>query len=132
MIKKKLLYLIIWCILSLLALCSCSNNQKDWKNIDAEKVILYNNGEMTVLENKAEIEKFVDLLQVDSWKVLNKKLTEGMNQILVAELYKNEEMIGEIDFFDDNIIQFQIGAATFELKTESDVAEKVLDTYIVK
>lgn len=130
MAKKKLLYSIVYCIFSVFVFSGCASDPNEWENLDAEKIILYNEDQMTVLENKTEVEEFVDLLQVDSWELLNGTLDEKMDQILVAELYKNEEMIGKIDFFDDDIIQFEIGAATFNLEAENDVVIKVLDTFI--
>lgn len=130
MAKKKLLYSIVYCIFSVFIFSGCTSNPNEWENLDAEKVILYNEDQTTVLENKTEVEEFVDLLQVDSWELLNGSLGEEMDQILVAELYKNKEMIGKIDFFDDDIIQFKIGVTTFNLEAENDVVVKVLDTFI--
>lgn len=130
MAKKKLLYSIVYCIFSVFIFSGCTSNPNEWENLDAEKVILYNEDQTTVLENKTEVEEFVDLLQVDSWELLNGSLREEMDQILVAELYKNEEMIGKIEFFNDHIIQFELGVATFDLEAENDVVVKVLDTFI--
>lgn len=132
MVKKKSLYLIAYCIFSVFAFCGCSTNLDEWNIVDAEKVILYNEDQTTVLENKTEVEEFIDFLQVDSWQLLNSNLSAGMDQILVAELYKGEEMIGQINFYDDDIIQFEIGTAAFNLKAKNDVVGKVLDAFIVE
>lgn len=130
MAKKKLLYPIVYCIFSVFVFSGCVSDPNEWENFDAEKVILYNEDQTTVLENKTEVEEFVNLLQVDSWELLNGSLGEEMDQILVAELYKSGEMVGKIEFFNDDIIQFEIGAATFDLVAENDVVVKVLDTFI--
>lgn len=132
MVKQKLLYPIAYCIFLVFAFCGCSTNLDEWKIVEAEKVVLYNEDQTTVLENKTEIEEFIDLLQVDSWQILNSNLSEGVNRILVAELYKNEEMIGQMDFFDDDIIQFKMGTATFNLEAKNDVERKILDAFIAE
>lgn len=131
MFKKKLLHSIAYGIFLVFAFCGCASNTNERKIVDAEKVILYNEDQTTVLENKTEIEKFVDLLQVDSWEFINRDLNGGRDLILVAELYKNKEIIGKIKFFDENVIQFEIGTVAFNLEAKNDVSEMVLDTFVI-
>lgn len=78
------------------------------------------------MENKKDIQEFIDLIQVDKWEISNKSLN---NEILAANLYKNEKKIGEMKFFDGNIIEFKLKRAAFTLEIESNIVDAVLNAY---
>ena len=129
---KKFLYLILCCLFSLVIFTGCTNNENNWKNIDAEKVIIYYNDKTVTLEEKETIKEFIELLQVDTWEISDSNANDEVEKNLTVDLYKNDEQVGEMIFFSNNIVQFKIEIASFELEASGNISENVIETYIVE